>query len=248
MASADYTVERFSLANADIGEISSLISATFEHHGLEQGGSIAFDEVTFRLIFGSPHADAELFVRAVHLPSGKLVGFLGGIPRTLSVTGKVRRFAVPAWASVHWEHQRQGLALAMGRELLRAARERGYDGGIAMFEPEAHGIDTARAVMREASLELSELCVVKRFLIRVLECPRSGARSAPEPRRANRPPRAPTRSVSPKLSARRARPEDHERLLELTRDHESRNDIAVVRERDDFLWYLSQTRGRDGGA
>ena len=238
MTGAGYRVEQFSLSQAEPAALARLISEVFEHHGKDTGGSIAFDDATFRLIFPAPGADPELFVRVTE--GGELVGFLGGIPRVVSVRGAERRMVVPAWASVHHAHQRRGLALEMGSALLRIARERGYDGGVAMFEPEAHGIDTARSVMRREGLALSEWCRVKHFLIRILDVD-AALRAASLGRIERLALGALERAPEPESRrVRLLRADDHGRVFELCRDHLARNDVAMVRERDELSWYLSQ--------
>jgi GNAT superfamily N-acetyltransferase len=234
----DYAIEPLSLESADLGELAGLVSAVFEHHGLKHGGSIAFDEATFRFLFASPHADPRLFVVAKARSSGKVVGFLGGIPRRVAVGGRELRLGVPAWVAVEPGHQRQGLALAMGMRLLEIARETGYDGGLAMFEPEAHGIDTARSVARRAGIGFRELFEVDRFLVRGLDvraASRVVALGAFE-RIGLRLLEGAPRVSSPRI--RLVQPRDHARLHELTSEIRDRTDLAVLHDREDFAWYL----------
>jgi len=235
----DYAIEPLSLESADLGELADLVSAVFEHHGLEHGGSIAFDEATFRFLFDSPHADPRLFVRATQRSTGKVVGFLGGIPRRVAVRERELRLGVPAWAAVEPGHQRHGLALAMGMRLLEIAREAGYDGGLAMFEPEAHGIDTARSVARRAGIGFRPLCGVDRFLVRALDV-RAASRVVPLSafeRVGLRLLQAAPRVSSPRV--RLVQPRDHARLHQLTAELGSRTDLAVLHDREDFQWYLA---------
>lgn len=237
-AGDEYVIEQFSLDASDYGALARLIETAFVDDATEAGGTIAFTESTFSLMFGSPAMPGDLFVRAVHRPSGDVVGFLGGIPRDVSCQGRVYRLGVPAWAAVHHAHQRRQLSQRMGSRLLELARDRGFDGGFAFFEPEAHGIDMARSVAREAGLSMRELARIRRFLIRVFDVDRAGGvvklrwferlglkllAGTPRPR-------------SPRV--RRFRPEDAERLFELCADHVEHNQLAVVRDHDDFLYYL----------
>ncbi len=237
--SDEYRIEQFSLDESGYGDLAELIETAFVEDATEEGGTIAFSESTFSLVFGSPAMPRDLFVRAVHRQSGKVVGFLGGIPRNVSCRGRIYRLGVPAWAAVHHAHQRKQLSQRMGMKLLEIARERGFDGGFAFFEPEAHGIDMGRAVAREAGLEMREMARVRRFLIRVFDV-KAGA-GVVKLRWFERlglsllstTPRPKTQRV------RRFRPDDAERLFELSADHVEHNQLAVVRDHDDFLYYLA---------
>lgn len=235
----DYVVEQFVLEESGYAELARLVESAFLSDAAQAGGTIAFTEGTFRLMFGSPSMPRDLFVRAVHRQSGQVVGFLGGIPRSVSCRGRVYRLGVPAWAAVHPAHQRQALARRMGMKLLSIAKEKGFDGGFAFFEPEAHGVDMAGSVAREAGFRARELARIQRFLIRVFDVEaarrvaklrwfeRLGLRllaSTPLPRRSR---------------VRRARPDDAERMYELLADHVARNQLAALREREDFAWYLA---------
>lgn len=237
--SDEYGIEQFSLDESGYGELARLIETAFVEDASGQGGTIAFTESTFSLMFGSPAMPKDLFVRAVHRPSGKVVGFLGGIPRNVSSSGRVYRLGVPAWAAVHHAHQQKRLSQRMGMKLLEIARERGFDGGFAFFEPEAHGIDMARSVAREAGLSMREIARIHRFLIRVFDARAAGGvvklrwfervglsllAGTPRPKSAR---------------VRRFRPDDAERLFELCADHVAENQLAVVRDHDDFHYYLA---------
>lgn len=235
----DYTIEQFTLEASGYAELARLIQTAFVSSATEQGGTIAFTESTFRLVFGSPAMPKDLFVRAIHRPSGEMVGFLGGIPRSVSCGGRLYRLGVPAWAAVRHDHQRQALAQRMGMKLLSIAREQGLDGAFAFLEPEAHGIDMARSVARQAGFRMREISRIQRFLIRVFDVAaaervvrlrwfeRLGLRileSTPAPRRSR---------------VRRSGPDDAKRMHELLADHVGRNQLAAVRDAEDFAWYLA---------
>ncbi|MHA1733799.1 MAG: GNAT family N-acetyltransferase [Promethearchaeota archaeon] len=236
----EYAVERFRLDPSAAGDLAALIEEAFVTDSQEEGGTIAFDEETFRFMFGSPGVPADLFVRVVHRPTGRVVGFLGAIPRLLSVEGRTYKFAVPAWLAVHSEHQRRGLAHRMGSELLEMGRERGFDGGLSFFEPEAHGIDTARAVARDADMPLRELLTIRKFVIRVFDVGRAASVVSLKwyERLGLRLIQGVGRLKNPRV--RRARPDDAGALFELMADHVERNQVSVVREREDFVWYVNQ--------
>jgi GNAT superfamily N-acetyltransferase len=241
MAEEDrYRVEQFTLDPSAYRGLADLIATAFVHDSQDTGGTIAFSAETFNLMFGSPTQPRDLFVRAVARDTGEVVGFMGGIPRDISYRGEVYRFGVPSWASVHSQHQRQGLALRMGLRLLEVGKEKGFVGGISMFEPEAHGIDTARSVARERGLAYREIFTIRKFVIRALDVARlaqvvklktherwglrllQGQRAVHNPR------------------VRLATEKDVELMFALTRDHQERNQLALARDRDDFAWYLKQ--------
>ncbi|MHA1223961.1 MAG: hypothetical protein ACTSP3_12075, partial [Candidatus Heimdallarchaeaceae archaeon] len=60
---------------------------------------------SFDLLFNSPVTKPDLFVRAIHKPTGKIVGFLGNIPRTVLIHGKKYAFVIPGWLSVSPAHR-----------------------------------------------------------------------------------------------------------------------------------------------
>ncbi len=239
-ASDDYRIEPMLLQEADYPALIAVIRDAFLANGTEEGGTIAFDEATFRLIFGSPFLPNDLFVRAVHVPAGKLVGFLGALPRKVAWGEKTLQLGVPAWLAVDPAHQRHGLAQRMGLELLELARDKGYDGGLAFFEPEAHGIDATRAVARDAGFSVHDVAVIRRFLIRALDVAAAARVVKLEwyEKVALRALQGLTRVRGDRVRAMRA--DDAPRLFELMADPVRDNELAVVRERDDFLWYLSQ--------
>lgn len=237
--SDEYSIEQFSLDESGYDELARLIETAFVEDATEQGGTIAFSGSTFSLMFGSPAMPKDLFVRAVHRPSGTVVGFLGGIPRDVSYRGRTYRLGVPAWAAVHHAHQRRQLSQRMGIKLLEIARDRGFDGGFAFFEPEAHGIDMAHSVAREAGLTMREIARIRRFLIRVFDVDAGASvvklrwferlglgalAGTPRPKSGR---------------VRRYFPDDAERLFELGADHLEHNELAVVRDHDDFMYYLA---------
>lgn len=237
---AEYAFERLSLRQANLVELAALVSAVFESHGREHGGSVAFTPETFSFLFASPHADPDLFVRAVHVPSGSTVGFLGGIPRRVALGDRVLNLGVPAWLAVHPAHRRRGIAVELGTRLLEIAREKGYDGGLAMFEPEAHGIDTARAVAKRARLHFHELATVRLFVVRALDVAR--IRRVTSLRLHERVVlRALERAPMPgRRGIRLARDSDGPRLFELAGELRALSDLGLVLGLEDFVWYLRQ--------
>ena len=140
-----------------------------DEEAAKEGAVLIFTEDTFNIMFGAPSANKELFVRAIDKTTNEVVGFLGSIPRKLSIEGKRYNFIIPAWLAVHWKHQKKGLAKAMGKKMLEIGLEAGYEGGFALHEPEQHGVDTSRAVAREMGFLLERLVRIKQFVIRIFD-------------------------------------------------------------------------------
>ncbi|NHJ84855.1 MAG: GNAT family N-acetyltransferase [Asgard group archaeon] len=168
---SEYVLEQFNLEENHFSELANLITTSFlaDEAALEDGATIAFSEETFRTFFGAPSVDRRLFVKTILKETGDTVGFLGLINRTLRLNGDRYKFAVPTWLAVHPKHQRQGLASAMGYRMFEILKEHGYDGGFGMFEPEQHGIDTTKSVLRKAGISITKLVDMKQFVIRVFD-------------------------------------------------------------------------------
>lgn len=238
----EYEIEQFTLDKSDFGKIADLIKNVFiqatEAEG--EGGTISFTPETFNIMFGSPYQPKNLFFRAIHKNTGEIVGFLGGIPRDLSYKGKIYKFGVPSWVSVHWQHQRKGLALQLGLKMLEVARGMGFEGGISFFEPEAHGIDSARALCRKTGIPMYEVQTIKKFLIRVFDASRiaKAVKLKGYEKLALRLIQGVPKIHNPRVRKFQLADADH--MFELMRDHVERNELAIVRNRDDFIWYLQQ--------
>ncbi len=235
-----YRIEQFTFSKSQIPELSSLIADAFVDHGRNEGGTIAFDEDTFRLKFDSPIRDSNVYIRAVHEPTSEIVGFLGGVVRHTYIEGEKHKIGAPAWIAVRPDHQRKGIAKQMGIELMKAGLELGYHGGLGTFEPEAHGIDTAMSIARDYNLVSKELVRINNFVIRVYDAyaaaravrlksyEKWGLRLIQGIRKVDNP------------QVREFEETDAARVYELTNDFIERNQIAFVREKDEFMWFLKQ--------
>nr|MDO8088962.1 GNAT family N-acetyltransferase [Candidatus Sigynarchaeum springense] len=236
----DYVVERFTLDDENYKRAVQVVKAAYLENSPEEGGTISFTEETFNIFFGSPTIPRNYFVRVVHKPTGEMVGFEGATPRLLHVNGKNYRTGVPGMLAVHPQHQRKNLALRIGAMMLKMGKELGYEGGFGFFEPEAHGIDTAAALVRETGLKGREIITIKKFIIRVFDVKKMSQvvkikwyeklglallQSVP-------------RNKNPRV--RKYKPGDAERVFELLEDHKTRNQASFIRERDDFIWFLGQ--------
>ncbi|MBN2157078.1 MAG: GNAT family N-acetyltransferase [Candidatus Lokiarchaeota archaeon] len=238
---SEYLIERFDLKSEDHKLYCDVVKTAFLHHKHSQGGTILFDEETFNIMFGSPYQDKDLFIRAIHKETGDLVGFVGAIPRHLVYQGKEYKFGVPAWISVHYKHQKKGLARAMGIKLLEyGANTARYEGGFVEFDSEDHGLEAFDAVFRGYDYEINDILSMDKFVVRAFDVKKLssviklqkiekfGLRLLQKVQKVNNP------------LIRKSKPEDHERLYELLQDHIERNELSVIRDKEDFLWYLQQ--------
>ncbi len=168
---SEYKIEQFTIEKKNFDELSKLITQAFlsDETAIEEGASVAFSEETFNTMYGAPSIDKELFIRAIHKPTEQIVGFLGAIPRNLSINGKIYKFAIPSWLCVHSQHQKKGLAKGMGKKLFEVGLARDYDGGFSFHEPEQNGIDVSSAVSREMNIPMHKVVTLTQFVIKAFD-------------------------------------------------------------------------------
>ncbi len=241
-ASEDYLIEQFELHPEEYEHLASLIAESFLNDDItdEMGGTILFDAQTFNLIYGSPIIARDFFVKATYKPTNELVGFLGCIPRPIQMNGQTLNYFVPSWAAVHWKHRKNGLALQMGKKLREIGIQKDADGGFAIHEPDQHGINTSEAVARETNMKLEKFAVIRQFVVRCWDVKRMSAviklkwyeklafkvlQSIPE-------------HSNPRI--RLFKKTDAERMFELMQDHIDQNEVSIIRDHDDFIWYVQQ--------
>ncbi|MCF2141836.1 MAG: hypothetical protein K9W44_17425 [Candidatus Lokiarchaeota archaeon] len=239
---SDYLVERFTVTPEDFPVLAKLIAESFLNEELteEMGGTIQFDEQTFNIMFGSPIISRDFFVRTIYKPTNEVVGFLGAIPRAVNMKGKILNYAVPSWAAVHYKHRRKGLAFKMGLKLREIGIEKNVDGGFSIHEPEQHGIDTSKAVARETNLEMIKFALIHQFVVRCFDVTRvaSVIKLKWFEKLAFRLFQSVPKNKNPHV--RNYRPSDGEQMFLMMHDHIDRNEVSLVRDHDDFLWYLNQ--------
>ncbi len=236
----EYIIERFDFKLEDLKKYLEIVRNAFINHKHDEGGTILFDEQTFGIMFGSPFQRRDLFVKATHKESGQIVGFVGAIPRHLHYKGKEYKFGVPAWLSVHPEHQKKGLARAMGFKILEYGALQDYDGAFVEFDLDDHGIDAWESIFRGKNYEINELIKMQQFIIRVFDVKKlsSVIKLAKVEKFALKLLQKVPKVKNPRI--RKGNPEDYEQIYELLQDHKERNELSVVREKNDFLWYLNQ--------
>ncbi|MFX0101109.1 MAG: GNAT family N-acetyltransferase, partial [Candidatus Hodarchaeota archaeon] len=232
-------VEQFTMEKSEFDKYVNLIRTTYLDDSPEGRATIFFDEDTFHFLFGSPSIPRDNFCRVIHEATGQIVGFVGSIPRGLHYDGTIYKVTIPAWGTVHPDHQRKGLAVMMAKEFLKIGLETmEYDGGIPAFEAGAHGKGAAQKFTRESGMEMQELVRVNKFIIKILDMRKvtlvnklkwyekfgmklfSGVKKVNNPR------------------VRKMEPRDHDRLYELMDDHLKYNELSLVRDKEDFEWYL----------
>jgi hypothetical protein len=237
---ADFRIEQFELNRDNTPEILEVIRQAYINNSPTQGGTIAFDQISFNMMFGSPFLPKNFVVRAIDKHTGKIVGFLGGIPRFFYCNGKVYKTGIPTMLGVLPEYRQHHLAFRMSLELLEIGNRLDYDGGFAFYEPEEHGIDTGKAISRTKGLELRVLFNIRKFLIRVINVKKVSlvvklkwyerlglTLLQPIPKKKD-----------PQIRIYKS--SDGEQLFKLLDDFKERNQCAFIRDRDDFLWYLDQ--------
>lgn len=242
METDDYRIEQFTIKPEEFPALAKIIAESFIKEDLteEIGGTILFDAQTFNIIFGSPIISNDFFVRAIYKPTNEVVGFLGAIPRPVNMKGKILNYVVPAWAAVHYEHRRKGLAFKMGLKLREIGVEKGVDGGFSIHEPEQHGIDTSMAVARESDMPLEKFALIRQFVVRSLDTTKvaSVAKLKWYEKAAFRVLQKVPKNKN--THVRKYRPEDGVQMYKMMQDHVERNEVSLIRDHDDFLWYLNQ--------
>ncbi len=239
-----YRIEQFILEEGHYDELSKLISISFLHDedARKNGASLLFTRQTFNIVFGAPSVNPQLFVRAIEKKTKETVGFMGMIPRHLQYKNSVHKFAIPAWACVHYKHQRKGIAKLMGLKVLEIAKKEGYQGGFAIHEPVQHGIDTSKAVAREAEIKLNKLIEINKFVIRVFDTKKlaSVVRLKWYERLFFQLKEKIKAKEETLVQVRESKEKDLEKMFALTKDHIKINEISIVQEYEDFKWMVKQ--------
>lgn len=167
----EYIIEQFTIDRDNFNEYANLITQAFlsDENALQEGATVAFSEDTFNIVYGAPSVDKNLFIRTIHKPSGQMVGFLGAIPRNLSIFGNIYKFAILSWLCVHSDHQRKGLAKRMGKKIFEISFTTDYDGGFSFHEPKQHGIDVSTAVSKEMKIPFQTIATLNKFVIKAFD-------------------------------------------------------------------------------
>ncbi|RLI71098.1 MAG: hypothetical protein DRP02_05870 [Candidatus Gerdarchaeota archaeon] len=238
--SENYKIEQFTLEEKDFGRFVELITAAFlaDEAAQQEGATIVFNEPTFRIMFGAPSINRELFVRAIYKPTNEIVGFLGTINKNLSIDGKVYKSAIPSWLCVHPKHQKQGLAKTMGEKMLELGQQAGYEAGFSFHEPEQHGIDTSQSVARETNIPLMRLVSLNKYVIRIFDT--EAAAQVVKVKWYEKLVFKLKEKIKPVHSPvfRLYQPDDFEEIFNLTKELVARADISIIPEKEVLKWML----------
>jgi hypothetical protein len=200
--------------------------------------NIAVNTESFEVIFGSPFLRKELNVRAVHVATGQIVGFLGTIQRDVYYQGETSRFVILTLLAVSKNHRRKGLAYKMHIKMLEASKLLGVEGGFAVYEPEEHGIDASEKLARETNIKMRRILNINTYIFRVFDVKKAAsvARLSWMKRIALGFLKRTPQVEDPAF--RKYHPEDGEQVFALMRDHLKENEMSVIHRKDDFLWHL----------
>ncbi len=240
LSDEEYIIEQFTLEGKAKEEALNVLRTAFVNVYSDEGGTTEFTDVMFNILFGSPYMPRELFVRAVHKASGKVVGFVGGIPRDLYYRGRIYKVGFPSFLAVDPAHRKNRLAFRMTAKLIEIGQSKGFEAGVAFFEPEEHGISTGQAISREMKIPFLTVSKLDKFLIRVFDAEqlakvaklkwyeKTGLKLFEKLRKVS----------SGKV--RRCKKSDGEDLYQLQEDFKKHTEMTLLREKNDFLWYLEQ--------
>ncbi len=239
----EYLIESFTLTDSEASRFADLIQHAFlsMESAVKSGGTIQFDEETFRFMFCSPfNPYKDLFIRAIHKPTGETVGFMGSIPRKVKVKDKIYNCIIPSWEAVHWNHKRKGIAREMVIKMIETGKQKNVDAAYAMFEPEEHGINSAKSATKKINFPMVDIYKTNKFIIRVFDIKKTSEviklkwfekiyLGSLQKIKKNKNPRI-----------RNYRKEDAEQIYFLMLDLNKKNDIAIIHDKSDFEWYLNQ--------
>jgi len=253
----EYSVEIFDLKKENFDSFAELITQAFlsDEAAQKEGTTVVFDTATFRRIFGSPYLENQLIIRVIHQASGAMVGFMGGLPRNLCLNEKKNnsrqskevRVIVPSWAAVHPDHKRKGIGSLMATKFIEVASERGFSYSYAIFEPEQNGIDLGNATAeRNSAIESTKWFNINWFIIRIFDIP--AVRKVMKLKFYERwiirlisPPGTPSlKPLKNGCKVRLFQPQDKAKIFELLDEYRSTKNAAIIKNREDFDWYMDQ--------
>ncbi len=249
----DYKAEIFDLNKDNIEMFSELISEAFlsDDAAQKEGTTIVFDAMMLRRLFGSPYLKGQFFVKVTYVGSGDIVGFMGGLPRDLVINEKdltkTIRVMVPSWAAVHPDHKRKGVGSLLVSKFIEGFKERCFTHAYAIFEPEQHGKDLGSATAnRNKGVKTIKWFDINWFIIRIFDIP--AVRKVMKLKFYERwiirlisPPRI--KKIKPMKTGNLVRlykPEDKNTIFELLDEYRSTKDASIIKDRDDFNWYMDQ--------
>jgi GNAT superfamily N-acetyltransferase len=256
MMNNEYTVESIELEKENLDSFSDLISQAFlsDDTAQKEGATILFDKITFRRLFGSPHLKDQLNIRVIHQPSGTMVGFMGGLPRDLCLNESKNnvlqsqhiRLMVPSWAAVHPDHKRNGVGSLMVNKFIEEVSRRDYTHSYAIFEPDQNGKDLGKSIAdRNTSIETMIWFNINWFIIRIFDI--TAIKKVMKLKsyesliiKLISPTRTPAPKSAKENTIRLYQAKDKERLFELISEYRTTKKASIIKNKDDFNWYLDQ--------
>jgi len=236
----NYIIEQFTLDKETENDALKVVKKAFVNVYSDEGGTTEFTNTMFNILFNSPYIPRNLFVRVIYKPTGDMVGFLGGIPRELYYKGDVYKTAFPSFLSVVPEHRENKLAFKMAAKLIETGKSMGYEGGIAFFEPEEHGISTGQAIAREIGIPFITIHEINKFLIRIFNV--NEAAKVTKLKWYEKQGLKFFQNIKKVKSnrVRKFKTSDGEAIYSLLEDFKEHNQMTFLRDKEDFLWYLQQ--------
>jgi hypothetical protein len=135
----------------------------------------------------------------------------------------------------------------MVSKFIEAVSERGYNYSYAIFEPEPNGIDLGNATAeRNSAVESIKWFHINWFIIRVFDIP--AVKKVMKLKfyeswiiRLISPPRTPApKAMKNGCKIRLFKPEDKSRLFDLLDEYTKTKNAAIIKNQDDFNWYMDQ--------
>ncbi len=251
--SNEYHAEIVDLNGENIDSFARLITEAFvsDEAAQKEGTTIVFDTIMIKRIFGSPFLKNQFFIKVTHQKSGDIVGFMGGLPRNLSINDKEGTkklpLMVPSWAAVHPDHKRKGVGSLLVSKFIEGFKERGFTHSYAIFEPEQHGKDLGKATAdRYSNVKTGVWFNINWFIIRVFDI--SAIQKVMNLKFYERlviriisPPKTKQlKAMKNGNSIRLYKPEDKAAIFDLLDEYRLTKNASIIKDRDDFNWYMDQ--------
>ena len=110
------------------GDFESLAAVVKDSWGENQNQSILCDAPLLRSAFAYPGASLDL-APTIYI-DGSPAAFVAGFPRTVRLEGREKRLACITFWTTSAKFKKRGYGSQLWMEILRRARERGYDGAV----------------------------------------------------------------------------------------------------------------------
>ena len=159
--------------NGDFDELAALMERSWSENKEQP---LRYTSRFLRSAFEYPEAGFEL-APAIYR-DGRLVAFVAGFPRTVSIAGQCRRLLSISFLTVAPEHKRSGYGPLIWGELLQRARNLGYDGALDFTvegDPWGRQILAVARVLRQPTSPISTVSYMAKVLKGGEAAPTNGA-------------------------------------------------------------------------